>query len=59
MGTEAMLAQRDRCKPGGTLKPVAFSYRTLSSTEKNYSTTDRELLAIALAVAKFRIYQAG
>jgi hypothetical protein len=54
-----MLAQPDRFKPDGPLNPVAFFHRTLSSSERNYSTTDRELLAIALAVKKSRVYLAG
>ena len=59
VGTGAMLAQRDRYKPDGPLNPVAFFHHTLSSSERNYSTTDRELLAIVLAVKKFRVYLAG
>ena len=59
VGTGAMLAQPDRFKPDGPLNPVAFFHHTLSSSERNYSTTDRELLAIVLAVKKFRVYLAG
>ena len=59
VGTGAMLAQPDRFKPDGPLNPVAFFHHTLSSSERNYSTTDRELLAIALAVKKSRVYLAG
>ena len=46
VGTGAMLAQRDQLQPQGPLKPIAFFHHTLSSAERNYSTTDRELLAI-------------
>ena len=59
VGTGAMLAQRDVINPAGPLNPVAFSHHTLSPSERNYSTTDRELLAIVLAVKKFRVYLAG
>ena len=59
VGTGAMLAQLDRFKPDGRLNPVAFFHHILSSSERNYSTTDRELLAIVLAVKKFRVYLAG
>ena len=59
VGTGAMLAQRDQLQPQGPLKPIAFFHHTLSSAERNYSTTDRELLAIVLAVKKFRVYLAG
>ena len=59
VGTGAMLAQRNQLQPQGPLKPIAFFHHTLSSAERNYSTTDRELLAIVLAVKKFRVYLAG
>ena len=45
VSTGAMLAQRDRCKLDGPLNPVAFFHHTLYSSERNYSTTDRELLS--------------
>ena len=38
---------------------MAFFHHPFSPSERNYSTTDRELLAIVLAVKKFRIYLAG
>ena len=59
VGTGAMLAKRDQLQPQEPLKPIAFFHHTLSSAERNYSTTDRELLAIVLAVKKFRVYLAG
>ena len=49
VGTGAMLAQRS---DGGQLAPVAFSHHTLSQAERNYPVTDRELLAVILAVKK-------
>ena len=44
---------------GGTTKPVAFFSRKLSPTEQNYSTLDIELLALLLAVKRFRPYLHG
>ena len=38
----------------GTWCPVAFFSRKLSNAERKYSTFDRELLAIFLAVKHFR-----
>ena len=41
------------------MRPVAFFSRKLSHTERNYATTDRELLALLLAVKRFRPYLHG
>ena len=38
----------------GIILPICFVSRGLSKTEKNYSTTKRELLAIAFSLKKFR-----
>ena len=38
---------------------MAFFSRKLSPTERNYSVTDRELLALLLAVKRFRPYLHG
>ena len=50
----AMLAQLE--EGGEGLLPCAFFHHALSSSEKNYSATEKELLAIVLAVKKFRVY---
>lgn len=51
-GTGAMLANRD----GQHLKPLGFFHHALSHHEMKYSTTEKELLAVVLAVKRFRIY---
>ena len=52
VGTGAMLANRD----GQHLKPLGFFHHALSQHEKRYSTTEKELLAVVLAVKRFRVY---
>lgn len=42
-----------------TLKPVAFVSRALSKSEKNYSTIEKEALAIIFSVTKLRQYLLG
>ena len=52
----AMLANREGNQMIGQLKPIAFFHHTLTSEERRYSTTDKELLAVVLAIKKFRVY---
>ena len=44
---------------GGIDHPIAFASRKLSSTERNYTTTEREGLAMVYALQKFRHYLLG
>ena len=39
--------------------PVYYYSRLLNPAEQNYSTTDRECLAVIAAVKKFRVYVLG
>ena len=49
----AELYQEDEAKEH---KTIAFASRTLLAAERNYTTTEKELLSIVFAVKKFRTY---
>lgn len=51
----AVLMQGD----GNDERPVEYASRLLTSPERNYSTTEREALAVVWAVTKFRGYIEG
>ena len=44
---------------GSIYHPIAFSSRNLSTTENNYTMTEREGLAMVYALQKFRYYFLG
>ncbi|KII64969.1 Transposon Tf2-8 polyprotein [Thelohanellus kitauei] len=56
VGIGAVLLQTNE---EGVYKPVSYSSRTLSAAERNYSTTDKEALAIIFGVRKFHQYLCG
>ena len=43
----------------GTQRPIAFSSRTLTKTERNYSQIDKEALAIIFGIKRFHTYLYG
>jgi len=55
-GAGAILMQKDE---NGKLHPVAYGSWLFSKTERNYTTTERELLAIVLATRKWREFFYG
>lgn len=57
IGAGCVLAQHD--EEANKWRPVAFASWLFNSAQRNYSTTDRELLAIVLAARKFRPFLFG
>ena len=55
-GVGAMLTNRSNSSDETKLDPIAFFRHALSPGQSRYSTTEKELLAIVLAVRKFRVY---
>ena len=51
----AVLGQRKDKKP----YVIYYASKTLNSTQMNYSTTEKELLAVVFALDKFRSYLVG
>lgn len=46
-------------KRDGQERPISYASRQLNSAERNYSTTERELLAVMYAIKQFRCYLYG
>ena len=53
----SVLLQEDQEDITRIMKPVAFSSRKLTATEKRYSATERELLAVVAAYKDLNIYK--
>ena len=51
----AMLGQREDGKP----YVIYYASKTLNEAQRNYTTTEKELLAVVFALDKFRAYLVG
>ena len=51
----AVLGQRDDGKP----YVIYYASKTLNEAQRNYTTTEKELLAVVFALDKFRAYLVG
>ena len=52
---KAVLGKREKGKP----YVVYYARKTLNETQRNYTTTENELLAVVYALDKFRAYLVG
>ncbi|MCG8113721.1 MAG: RNase H-like domain-containing protein, partial [Candidatus Thiodiazotropha taylori] len=55
-GVAAILNQK---QSNGDVRPVAYASRTLTPTERRYSQTEREALAVLFGIQRFHIYLYG
>ena len=55
LSIRAILGQREEGKP----YVVYYARKTLNEAQRNYTTTEKELLAVVYALDKFRAYLVG
>ena len=55
-GVAAILNQKQK---NGDIRPVAYASRTLTPTERRYSQTEREALAVLFGIQRFHVYLYG
>ncbi|XP_063963929.1 uncharacterized protein LOC135156194 [Lytechinus pictus] len=56
VGAGAVLTQKDE---QGTDRPISFFSRKFSSSQRNYSTVEKETLALIFALQHFEVYVSG